>query len=141
MTMRMPWSRIKTIALLLLFTVLAHDAVMAGDPHSASHHSIHTSASNDAPLVHRTGIVPHTSMPVTAPHHGAPVLIAGHEAPCGQVVALRPPAPPDFLPDREATGIIRVLSAAEVTVAEPVRRDDPDHPPDVRRALLQVFLN
>ena len=32
-TVRLPWSHIKLIALALLLTVLAHDAVMAGDPH------------------------------------------------------------------------------------------------------------
>jgi hypothetical protein len=134
----MPWSHIKTIALMLLLTVLAHDTVMAGNPHSASTH-----AHPDAGSLVEPGALDHAAMTASGPVAGGsgPVLLIADESPCGLVVALGPPSPPDVLPDRGTASPVRSLPAVEAPVAAPARRADPDHPPDVLRAFLQVFLN
>jgi hypothetical protein len=135
----MPWSHIKIIALLLLLTMLAHDTVMAGDPHAVSHHQAHAQRSGGGSA--ETGGPHHASMTADGLAGHGPVLLEAGESPCGPVISLRPPSPPDLLPDRGTAGLIRSLPVDEASVTAPVRRDDPDHPPDVRRALLQVFLN
>ena len=134
--MPLPWSHIRLIALILLFTVLGHDAVMAGNPHAASHqhHEHQLSAAHSG---HGT-----SGFGETVPDAGGPLLSPEGERPCGSLDALRPPAPaPDLLSDRIDAGIIQPRVADRLPRRAPDRGNEPDHPPDVRRALLQVFLN
>lgn len=131
----MPWSHIKLIALALLLTVLAHDTVMAGDPHAAGEHAGGHHASVSMPA-HHTGLA---TTPLA--EHDGERLVAGSHLPCGPTIAVRPGSVLELLPDPEATALIRPLRADSAPLHAPVDGEEPAHPPDVRRALLQVFLN
>ncbi|HVL25724.1 MAG TPA: hypothetical protein VM450_16665 [Thermomicrobiales bacterium] len=115
--MRRAAAHLAAIALGMLLIVLGHDAIMAANPHAAGHGAAHASA-------------PH----VVAPDH--------QDVPCGPTIGIRP-QPGD---DLDATGHLPALIVADALPlaarpALPITWVDPDHPPDVRRALLQVFLN
>lgn len=132
----MPWSHIKLIALALLLTVLAHDAVMAGNPHHGTTQTVehHAAAAMNAAPMEMPG-----AMAEAAPD--GPALNAASETPCGATVAVRPGSGSDLLLNREAGALIRPMTADAALVLPPVHGEEPAHPPDVRRALLQVFLN
>jgi hypothetical protein len=130
----MPWPHIKLIALALLLTVLAHDAVMAGDPHHAGHDASDHHASPAMPA-HHTG----TASSIAG--HDGGYLVAGSHVPCGPMIAVRPGTVSDLLPDPATHSLIRPLRADSAPMQAPVDDEEPAHPPDVRRALLQVFLN
>lgn len=130
----MPWANIKLVALALLLTVLAHDAVMAGDPHAAGHNAER----------HHAGASVHESLPAPALHRAEQastyLLLAG-ETPCDPTIAARPSSAADLLPDRAAEALIQPGAADASLPLAPVSGEEPTHPPNVRRALLQVFLN
>ena len=133
MTLRV--SQIIAIACGLLLVVLGHDTLMAANPHAmatgtrpeaqvtaahASHHTTHHQAVVDAPD------------PVGEP--------AGH-APCGTLHGVRPQPAPDLVPDVVSDAALVLPVPAPARMAAAPTWDVPAHPPDVRRALLQVFLN
>ena len=101
----------------LVFMVLilgGHDVLMAADPHtSGAHHSVGHDASSQALAV----------------------------------VCMAPDGVPAASSDVPMPGICRIVILGAMTV--PGHREiswvswgePPDHPPDVRRAFLQVFLN
>jgi len=98
----------------MLLAVFGHDAVMAANPHASAH---------------------------AATTHEAP---AGHaaDAPCGPTQGVRSQADDDPLPDTYPLATLAILVTPSSTApAMPPTWTEPDHPPDVRRALLQVFRN
>ena len=107
-------STIIAIATGLLFVVLAHDAVMAADPH-ANHRSVHEVATDQ-----------------------------GADPACGPTELVRPADVVD--PHTHAAagspiGWIWAEASIALAPAAPQWWTEPDAPPDVRRALLQVFRN
>ena len=80
-----------------------------------------------------------TVRPTAGP--GGERLGAGNHLPCGTTIAVRPGSALERLPDPDATGLIQPLRADAAPVLAPVDGEEPAHPPDVRRALLQGFLN
>jgi len=142
--MRRPWSQIKLIALVMLLTVIAHDAVMAGDPHALpnqsrqSHHRI---------LQHQIDLAGQETgagdgIAMRTGHDGAS-LVSHAASPCGLIAAVRPPLASDLLADPIETDAALPASAYAAVMLAPERTGEPapGHPPGVRRALLQVFLN
>lgn len=99
---------------LLLLALVGHDAVMAAGPHEAeaSHHAEHDTG--DMP----SGISCHVPEGMRA-------------------------TPPDLpAPDTSNAILIAVVLMPLRQEAQPIVTGmEPDHPPDVRRAFLQVYLN
>ncbi len=142
--MRRSWSQIKLIALVMLLTVIAHDAVMAGDPHTAPHVS---NQSHHTSIDHQTrhpGQIAGQRDGVTSliGHDGAPQTTHG-ASPCGVLAATRPTFATDLLPEPVDAGAAPPLAADPGSDALPERAGTPGPVPSprVRRALLQVFLN
>jgi hypothetical protein len=141
--MRRSWPQLKLVALVMLVTVVMHDAVMAGDPHAAPHHSQHAQHSG------------HTAAPTQDGHSGqrdGATLLPGHHdalqlthgaSPCGLIAAARPPLEADPLPRPADAGAVPPLITEPCSIALPDLAGNPGPalPPRVRRALLQVFLN
>ncbi len=121
----MKYSRlpIAVIALGLLLTVLGHDALMASAPHPMSP-SGHTSHAG------------HTS---PAGHHESPVLPDGME--CGAATGVHPKPSTSFDVNDSAMSHSLPQAIDELTGFLPHWSVAPGHPPDTRRALLQVYLN
>ena len=119
--------RLAAIALGLLAIVLGHDALMAADPHAPAPPGAHAPSGEVAASLGRD----------PAGAHGRV-----DSDPCGLLVGLRPTAPLDLDVDLPAASVPGAILAGELAVRG-VRGgwQEPGHPPDVRRALLQVFLN
>jgi hypothetical protein len=109
-----PRTRIAVIALGMLLSILGHDAIMVTNPHEVeTAHAAH----------HDVG---HAS---------------SDDVPCGTIEGVRSPSADDL--DTDAPAPCLVMSDG-MTVAIPVTPEwwsVPDHPPDVKRAMLQVYLN
>jgi len=105
-------SHIAAIALGLILTVLGHDALMAADPHPSS---------------------------TDAGHRESP--LPAHENECGPTTGVHSKAANG--PDVDDSTMAPLLPRAseELTGFLPHWSVAPDHPPDVRRALLQVYRN
>ena len=102
------------LALVVLVTLIAHDAVMAADPHEpeASHHALYGTG-DDAP-----------------------------EANCHLPDSLRPAPPDGPTPDTSSVILIAALMMPlRQEIGHIVPGVVPGHPQDVRRAFLQVYLN
>lgn len=125
MTSARLWSHLKLIALVMLLTTLLHDVTMAGDPHDVAPEHSATHTGHDHP----------GSPPPPAPSGGTESA-----SECGSFEKLRPPSAGLDLPG-ERTLPPDSGSEEASAVASVSRDEEPDHPPDVRRALLQVFLN
>jgi hypothetical protein len=103
---------ITTLAFGMLLTVFGHDAMMAADPHIREH-AVHETSSTSVPMTSTCG-----------PTHGA-----------------RPDTDNDATPDDSAGNPV-VPQITETSGIHLLRWwTEPAHPPDVRRALLQVYLN
>jgi hypothetical protein len=112
-----PRSHIAIIALGLLLIVFGHDAAMTTDPHDVAVADVHAAHHDDAQ---------------TPPD----------DAPCGPVEGVRPqPLDDDMRGDAPAPCLVVPEGIAAAIPSAPRWWSEPDHPPDVRRALLQVFLN
>lgn len=102
------------LAPVVLLVLVGHDAVMAAGPHEpgASHHAAHGSGDM------ASGMTCHVPEGIRATPPGLPA------------------------PDISSAILIAVVS---VPLRQQVRQIttgmEPDHPPDVRRAFLQVYLN
>lgn len=107
-------SYIAAIALGFLLTILGHDALMAADPHpfaNAGH----------------------------AGHHEAPV--PPNDIECGPTTGMHPKPSTTLDVDDSATSDSLPPASDERTGFLPHWSVAPDHPPDIKRALLQVYLN
>lgn len=100
------------LALVIFGFLLGHDALMAADPHRPS-----------------------------SPDHTHAADIVSVSA-CPMPDGVRPIAPDVPLPDvMNAAFVIEPLLLPRLDTSPTGWGIWPDHPPDVRRALLQVFLN
>ncbi len=102
------------LALVVLLTLIAHDAVMAAGPHEpwAAHYVLH-GAGDDAP-----------------------------ETNCHLPDSLRPVPPDGPAPDTSSVILIAALMMPlRQEIGHIARSMAPGQPPDVRRAFLQVYLN
>lgn len=105
---------IAVVALSLVLFMLGHESAMAANPH---------------PGTHATDAVPSESRP---------------DGSCGRIEGVRPYADDVVGPDALAPDLLFAPALAVVTpvVAMAMRQwAEPDHPPGVRRALLQVYRN
>ena len=128
----MIWRHIPLIALAMMAVIVLHDVAMAGEPGTnigdavierSSHHvsDLHMEAASD------------TEAP--ASEHPVP------SSDCLIFPGVRPNIAVDIEPGEAATTMLLTTETSETDrlVAHP--RIAPDHPPAVRRALLQVYLN
>jgi len=102
---------IAAIALGLILTVLGHDALMAADPHPST----------------------------DAGHHESPVPAS--ETKCGSITGMHPKTSNPLDVDDSALSHSLPRAIEQLTGFLPHWSVEPDHPPDTRRALLQVYLN
>jgi hypothetical protein len=127
-------SQIIAIAFALLLVVLGHDALMAANPHAMA---------SPRPEVATTGHGSHHGAhrdDVTDPGHASGGE-QGEHSPCGTLHGVRPQPAPDLLPDIVADAALMLPVRPPARMASAPTWDVPAYPPDVRRALLQVFLN
>lgn len=107
-------SHIAEIALGLLLIILGHDALMAADPHHA------------ADAGH-------------AGHHEAPA--PANQTECGPTTGMHAKPSNTLDVDHSATSGSLPQATEEFTGFVPHWSVEPDHPPDIKRALLQVYRN
>lgn len=104
-------SHIATIVFGLLLTLFGHDAVMAVGPHPSAHSTYHESPS-----------------PAT-------------EVDCGLTTGAQPQSTIQLDVDDLAVDLPLSEVTRDIAGFLPHWVVAPDHPPDVKRALLQVYLN
>ena len=128
----MIWRHIPLIALAMMATIVLHDVAMAGEPHTSIRDTITQSSTHHA-SAHHPGTTGDAETP--APEH--PV----RSFDCLIFPGVRPNIAVDIEPGEAATTMLLTTETSETDrfVAHP--RIAPDHPPAVRRALLQVYLN
>jgi len=110
--LRLERTSLPAIALAIVLVLLGHDALMAANPHAESS------------------------------SHGAPATGEPLPAPC-MLLDVAPAASPGLSTAQASHAACMACSIApqhEIRV-ERAWELAPDHPPDVRRAFLQVFLN
>jgi hypothetical protein len=110
-------SSIALISLGLLLTMLGHDALMASAPHPL------------APAGHTSH----------AGHHEFPAPPDGME--CGPTAGVHPKPSTSFDVTDSAMSHALPWATDEIIGFFPHWSVAPGHPPDIRRALLQVYLN
>ncbi len=107
-------SHTPVITLGFLLTILGHEVLMAAAPHPSAH-------------------------PGHAGFHEAPALPKDIE--CGPTTGMHSKPSSTFDSDDSAMSNSLPPATEELTGFLPHWFAAPDHPPDVRRALLQVYLN
>ncbi len=120
---------LKLIALLLALTLVGHDGAMAGDAHGSP------AARADSTGQH------HHDAHSGHLHDTAPADRTDPESECGPVMNVSPHRPDSSHPILPTTLLATPPDQVNALILPAVRAIEPDHPPDIRRALLQVFLN
>lgn len=114
-------SFIAAIALAMLLTVLGHDALMAADPHASSNAGFHSHPDHDA--------------------HDHDASAPVDTIQCGPATGIHPTLSRTLDVDNAAVAPSLPSRIEELGGFRPHWSIAPDHPPDTRRALLQVYLN
>lgn len=126
-------STIVAIATGLLLVVLGHDVIMAAGPHDAGGQRArvaHQERASDA-LSDGWDAVPALDG----------LLLSATQA-CGTMEGMRQPATPDIEPGApDLAAMFWAQDGEELRGIAPRWWQEPEPPPAVRRALLQVFLN
>ena len=123
---------LKLIAFLMALTIIAHDGVMAGDVHRPPTAPVEAPAA-DSQEGHAGH--PHRQHEADSPDRSDP------DSECGTLAEVRPNQPELFRLELPLERSSALPDGSNSLLRPADRAIEPDHPPDVLRALLQVFLN
>lgn len=123
-------SQIVPIALALVLALLSHDLAMAGDPHAVTPRSVPMQLHGHHTEVHS---------PASTGDRSAPTFDRAHLADCGVVLPAVAPSR-SFMSSLASSPLTSPSLDTQAQSLPTHVGHPPTRPPNVRRALIQVFL-